>query len=247
MNGIRIKTMLTTTLVLCMALMACSANTDKAGQSSLSEMAEAEEISQDVRLGAEDVQQVIDPNTENTLKIYTADVTIGGEVWSRQHIRIEESVLMKMDDKGPFQLVVSLKGPPIVGKEEAYLRFLFAIPADYDGSPIRHNLDEAKDDNYVISFSEDNEAFTTWLAPFIETWDDVNKKAINNPRTSGTVTLESFNQSTKRLRISFDALLFGASSDTTTHTNTAKGIVELDFSVYDLLEEAEKMKKEYGC
>lgn len=241
------KPIITTTLAVCMAFTACSANTDRTSQLSSSEVVEAEEIPQNVQIEAESVQQNVDPNAENTLKIYTADVTISGEVWSRQHIRIEESVLMKMDDKGPFQLVVSLKGPPIVGKEEAYLRFLFAIPADYDGSPIRHNLDEAKDDNYVISFSEDNEAFTTWLAPFIETWDDVNKKAINNPRTSGTVTLESFNQSTKRLRISFDALLFGASSDTTTHTNTAKGIVELDFSVYDLLEEAEKMKKEYGC
>ncbi|HMR18302.1 MAG TPA: hypothetical protein PKA53_03295, partial [Sphingobacterium sp.] len=60
------------------------------------------------------------------------------------------------------------------------------------------------------------------------------------------VTLEHFDQTNKRLRIRFDGVLFGASSDTTTHTRTAKGTVELEYSVYDIKAEAEKMMKELG-
>lgn len=74
----------------------------------------------------------------------------------------------------------------------------------------------------------------------------MNRKAINEPKTSGTVILESFDQNTQRLRISFDGSLFGASSDTTTSTKTIKGTVDIGFSVYDLLLETEKMKKQYG-
>ncbi len=183
---------------------------------------------------------------DERLKIYKLDVEVGGKIWPRDGVRIEQSELMKLDSIGPFQLAIVLKGPPIEGQEFSAFQFSFAIPSAYDGSPIQYDLARGESGVSVISFSEDNEVFTTWSAPWIVTWDEVNKKAVNEPKTSGIVTLERFDSVSKRLRITFDASLFGTSSDGTTSAKAVKGTIELDFAVYDLLAEAEKMKKQYG-
>lgn len=182
----------------------------------------------------------------DSLKVHAIDVAVAGKSWPRHKVRIEKSELMKLDEKGPHQLIVILQGAPFVGKEFATLQFSIVIPSDYGGSPITYDLSQGESGVPVISFSEDNEVFTSWSAPWIITWDEVNNRRINEPKTSGSVTLESFDQRAKRIRISFDTNLFGASSDTTTSTIEVSGAVELDFSVYDLLAEAEKMKKQYG-
>lgn len=232
-------------LVLCIGIFSCSAGTTAKTEQTEVQPVEVTESpllteEQEPEQKTEVVQQ------EETLKIYAFDVTIGGKTWPREGVYIEQAQLLKQNEKGPFPLVVILKGSPIDGKQGADLRLWFSIPADYDGSPIRRDLAKNETGEYVISFSEDEEAYTTWVAPWIGTYDHENRKAINDPKTSGTVTLESFDQNTNRLQITFDGVLFGASSDTTTHTRTAKGTVELEYSVYDIKAEAEKMMKEFG-
>ncbi|SFT16033.1 hypothetical protein [Sphingobacterium wenxiniae] len=231
--------------LLCIGIFSCTAGTT--AKTEQTEVQPIEAMESPLLTEEQESEQKPDIAQEgDTLKIYQFDVTVGGKTWPREQVYIEQAQLMKMDEKGPFPLVVILKGPPIDGKQGADLRLWFSIPADYDGSAIRHDLAKNETGEYVISFSEDEEAYTTWVAPWINTYDHENRKAINDPKTSGTVTLESFDQSANRLRITFDGVLFGASSDTTTHTQTAKGTIELQFSVYDIKAETERMMKEWG-
>lgn len=183
------------------------------------------EVKEMETVSLETIEQIDNTN----LLIQTFQVQIDGKVWNKISVKIEEGLFMELQGKYNY-LNIHIIGKSLTGSDYDYLKLNFKLPQNYDGTSIKIDLTDGKDGEYLISYSEKNEAYTTWVAPRFKNSIWKKKEKRDDAFTSGYVTLEKADFNNKTVSISIDATLFNAINNS---YKTIKGNIVADFSIYD--------------